>query len=74
MAERNSQYIGVVYVKGEKLFQKLEQFLDQFKVWLAIGFLDFEAVKDQIVKIEDWEFNIKNIRHKRKDLEKLPDH
>lgn len=25
-------------------------------------------------KIEDWEYNIKNIRHKRKELEKLPDH
>lgn len=24
--------------------------------------------------IDDWEFNIKNIRHKRKELEKLPDY
>lgn len=66
--------MGVVYVKGEKLFEKLLKVLDQFKVWLAIGFLDFDTLKGKMKKIEDWEYNIKNIRHKRKELEKLPDH
>lgn len=41
---------------------------------MALGYLDFEGIKKQMKNIDDWEFNIKNIRHKRKELEKLPDY
>ena len=65
--------MAVVYAKAEELFQKMEELLKTFKPWTAIGFLDIETFKEKLVNIEDWDYNIKNIRVKRKELEKLND-
>ncbi|KAL4440929.1 hypothetical protein ABPG74_009342 [Tetrahymena malaccensis] len=73
MPKNNAQYLSVVYAKAEKLFEKLQNLLEKFRNWTVIGYLDSDKVEEKLQDIEDWEFNIKNIRTKRKELEKLQD-
>ena len=42
MPERNASYLAVVYAKGEQLFHKLEELLETFRPWTALGYLEFE--------------------------------
>lgn len=48
MPNNNAHYLSVVYAKGEKLFEKLENLLDKFRSWTAIGYLDIEKVEEKV--------------------------
>ena len=74
MPERNSKYLSVVYFKTEELFSKLLKFMDSFKQWTSMGAINMEVIIEKYFKAnEDWEFNLKNLRLKRRDLEKVPE-
>ncbi|EGR34149.1 hypothetical protein IMG5_022750, partial [Ichthyophthirius multifiliis] len=74
LTKQNMQYLAVVYSKGEQLFEKLQKLVQSLRPWTAICYLDVQKLEEKLQTIEDWEYNIKNIRVKRKDLEKLQDH
>jgi dynein heavy chain 2 len=72
--EKNSKYLSVVYSKTEELFEKLFKFTENFKAWTVIGALEMESIIEKYFKTnEDWDGNLKGLRLKRRELEKIPE-
>lgn len=70
MPERNAKLLSLVYSKAEDLFAKIVKTLDQFKIWTVISYIDEDNIS-KLKTFDDWENNIKMIRSKRKELEKV---
>ena len=62
MPERNSKFLEIVYSKAEELFAKLNKIIINLNVWRTVAFLENENLEDKIVRFEDWELNIKNLK------------
>jgi dynein heavy chain 2 len=71
MPEKNAAYLNVVYERAEGLFEKLEALLSKFGQWAVVGTLDPETI--QLPTLEEWESFMKEVRVRRKDLEKIHD-
>ncbi len=65
LVEKNSHFLAVVYQKAEDLFEKLEKLLETFKPWTLLGYIDIDTFQNKLETLNDWEFNIKNIRDRR---------
>ena len=73
MPQRSAFLLGIVYRKAEELFQRLVGILNGLLPWARISYLQLEDLETRLKSLEDWEFNFKNIRAKRKELERLPE-
>ena len=71
--ENNSSLYESVYSKAEVLFSRLLGVKNQFKDWVVLGALDMEQLAEEHLHVvADWELNIKMIKFKGKEAEKLP--
>lgn len=74
MPERNAKYLNSVYTGAEELFVKLSKLVDSLRPWTVLAYIDVEGMVETVLKsVDDWEYNVKNLRLKRRELEKLPD-
>jgi len=76
MADRNADALQQVFSKAEELFDKLELELCRLEDYVVLGRVeDMDQFVDSIglVKAADFEHNLKMIKTKRKDLDRLPD-
>lgn len=60
--------------RAESTFNGLVLQLKNLETWSAIPYLTTKDINSKIKGIQEWEFNIRVIRMKRKELEKVPDH
>lgn len=74
LADRNSVAIKTLINKAETTFSMLNLHLKNLDTWAAIPFLNTNNIKNRMKSIKEWEFNIRVIRMKRKELEKVPDY
>ncbi|XP_047126593.1 cytoplasmic dynein 2 heavy chain 1 isoform X1 [Hydra vulgaris] len=71
--ENNSSLFETVYSKAETLFNRLQNVQQQFVEWVVFGSTDMDALADKhLLTASDWEMNIKLIKLKGKESEKLP--
>jgi len=74
MPDKNASCLVHVYTKAEELFNELKAFLRNYAPWTVLGSIDLEALIEQHVKtVKDVENNLKLLKQKRKELEKLQD-
>lgn len=74
MPDKNASSLVHVYTKAEELFGELKAFLRNYAPWTVLGSIDLEALIEQHVKtVKDVENNLKLLKQKRKELEKLQD-
>lgn len=52
----------------------LQLHLKNLESWGSIPYLSVANINERIKTIQEWEFNIRVIRLKRKELEKVPDY
>ena len=71
--QNNSDLFQIVYTKAEVLFNRLAGVNGQFNDWIAFGCVDMDQLADEHLKeVTDWELNIKMVKLKGKEAEKLP--
>ena len=62
-----------VYEKAESLFCRLSAVKNKFEDWVVLGSVDMEQlVEEKLHSVGDWEMNIKMVKIKGKEAEKLP--
>ena len=71
--QNNSRLFQTVYQKAEVLFTRLAAVKDQFDDWVCLGSVNIEQmVEEKLHSVGDWEMNIKMVKIKGKEAEKLP--
>uniref|UniRef100_A0A7M5UV62 Cytoplasmic dynein 2 heavy chain 1 n=1 Tax=Clytia hemisphaerica TaxID=252671 RepID=A0A7M5UV62_9CNID len=71
--QNNSHLFQTVYEKAESLFGRLAAVRTQFEDWVVLGCVDVDQlVEEKLHSVGDWELNIKMIKVKGKEAEKLP--
>ena len=69
---KNAKSLLSVYGKANEVFGRLENMVNTFQPWTALGFFDLEQhIEENFKDVSDWENNFKMLRVKRKQLEKL---
>ena len=68
LGERNSNAIKTLISRAENLFAMLNLHLKGLDQWGVIPYLSVKGVHEKIKTMEEWEFNIRVIRMKRKEL------
>lgn len=74
LGDRNGLAIKSLISKAESTFTMLQLHLKNLESWGSIPYLSVASINDRIKTIQEWEFNIRVIRLKRKELEKVPDY
>jgi dynein heavy chain 2 len=73
MSDRNVPSLIVVYRKAEDLFRRLLEEKDPFQDWVALGSVDLDKyVEENLHEVADWEQNIKMLKARGRDADKLP--
>uniref|UniRef100_A0A0R3R0Z9 DHC_N2 domain-containing protein n=1 Tax=Brugia timori TaxID=42155 RepID=A0A0R3R0Z9_9BILA len=73
MIEYNANRFWSVYEKAEQLFEKLVNVGNEFENWVVLGQVDLESlITKHFKQAEDWENQIKLLKVKGRDAEKLP--
>ena len=71
--QNNSHLFQTVYEKAESLFGRLLAVKTQFEDWVVLGCVDVDQlVEEKLHSVGDWELNIKMVKVKGKEAEKLP--
>lgn len=71
--QNNSYLFQTVYNKAESLFNRLVAVKGQFDDWVTLGCVDIDQlVEEKLHSVGDWEINIKMVKIKGKEAEKLP--
>ena len=73
LADRNGSAIKSLISKAEGTFALLQLHLKNLEPWAAIPYLSVASIHDRVKSIQEWEFNIRVLRLKRKELEKVAD-
>jgi dynein heavy chain 2 len=73
MPEKNATHLNMAYERAEELFLKLDQLAASLMPWAVVQTLDPELVQTLLPDLERWEAFMKEVRVKRKDLEKIGD-
>ncbi|KDO32540.1 hypothetical protein SPRG_03015 [Saprolegnia parasitica CBS 223.65] len=75
MTDHNAAGIVHVYRNGEKLFAKLEAVLVEYDEWTCLTRApDLDSVLESLlVDVGDWDSNLKALKLKRKECDKIPD-
>uniref|UniRef100_A0AAF5DHG2 Cytoplasmic dynein 2 heavy chain 1 n=1 Tax=Strongyloides stercoralis TaxID=6248 RepID=A0AAF5DHG2_STRER len=72
--EQNEKRFFSLYNKTERLFEKVNDCKKLFDEWIAITHVDLEAlIEEKFKKANDWEVQLKLLKIKGKELEKIPD-
>jgi len=66
LGERNSVALKALVSRAENTFSGLSLQLKNLETWSAIPFLTTKDINSKIKGIQEWEFNIRVIRMKRK--------
>ena len=74
LPDRNGSYLKVVVKKAEEIFSNLEVYLEGLKQWGVLGILDVETFEQLVHTPEEWEANIKILKLKKKEVEKVQDY
>ncbi|KAL3981549.1 Dynein heavy chain N-terminal region 1 family protein [Acanthocheilonema viteae] len=73
MIEHNANRFWSVYEKAEQLFEKLINVGSEFENWIVLGQVDLESlITKHFKQAADWENQIKLLKGKGRDAEKLP--
>ncbi|VDN17047.1 unnamed protein product [Gongylonema pulchrum] len=73
MIERNASRFSSVFEKAEQLFEKLADIGSEFEDWVVLGQVDLEdLITTHFTRAADWENQIKLLKEKGRDAEKLP--
>ncbi|VDD87207.1 unnamed protein product [Enterobius vermicularis] len=73
LGETNVARFYNLYEKAEQLFLKLSTIGINFEEWIVLEEIDLEAlIEEKFTKAEDWENQIKALKGKGRDAEKLP--
>ncbi|KAM3726645.1 Cytoplasmic dynein 2 heavy chain [Dirofilaria immitis] len=73
MIERNANRFWNVYAKAEQLFEKLVNVGNEFENFVVLGQVDLESlIAKHFKQAADWENQIKLLKGKGRDAEKLP--
>ncbi|EJD73854.1 cytoplasmic dynein 2 heavy chain 1, variant [Loa loa] len=73
MIEHNASRFWSVYEKAEQLFEKLVNVGNEFENWIVVGQVDLESlITKHFKRAADWENQIKLLKGKGRDAEKLP--
>lgn len=60
-------------LQSELLFQRLQLALEKFRGWVILGCVDIEGlVEAHCSRVADWEGNIRALKAKGREAEKLP--
>lgn len=71
--ERNANRFWSVYEKAEQLLDKLASVGNEFEDWIVLGQVDLEIlIAKHFTKAADWENQIKLLKRKGRDAERLP--
>lgn len=74
LTRRNSASLIHVYEKAEELFVGLGQLRDNYEEWTALALVDLDVfVQDNVRHVDDFEANLKVVKAKRQECERLPD-
>ncbi|CAK4090165.1 unnamed protein product [Aphanomyces euteiches] len=75
MCDMNASNIVTVYKNGELLLSKLEGVLKDYESWTFLTqAADLDAMMESTLsEVADWELNLKTLKAKRKDSDKIPD-
>lgn len=58
---------------GEPFEAFLNLIFKTFKDWILYGQANFEdLIEDNFTKVDDWEVQLKFLKHKRRELDKIP--
>lgn len=58
MPERNAKHLKTVYVKGEELFDKLLNIVNEYIHWTALSSIDLQThIEQNFMTVQDWEDN-----------------
>ena len=73
LIERTAPEFDNVFRKAEELFQRLEAVNEQFRDWVALGYMDIDKLAEEHLSVvADWEQNFKMIKIKGKEAERIP--
>ncbi|XP_028975291.2 cytoplasmic dynein 2 heavy chain 1 isoform X3 [Esox lucius] len=73
MIDRNASGFLTIFGKAEDLFSRLLGVQDKFKEWVVLGQVDMEVlVEKHLSSVQDWEKNLKAIKARGKESERLP--
>ncbi|VDM11275.1 unnamed protein product [Wuchereria bancrofti] len=73
MIEHNANRFWSVYEKAEQLFEKLINVGNEFESWVVLGQVDLESlITKHFKQAADWENQIKLLKVRGRDAEKLP--
>ncbi|KAK5972029.1 hypothetical protein GCK32_020924, partial [Trichostrongylus colubriformis] len=73
MLTKNADRFPSVYEKAEQLMQAVEQVDQQFAGWLVLAQVDLEQlIEENLTKASDWELQLKLLKTKGREAEKLP--
>uniref|UniRef100_K3WM96 AAA+ ATPase domain-containing protein n=1 Tax=Globisporangium ultimum (strain ATCC 200006 / CBS 805.95 / DAOM BR144) TaxID=431595 RepID=K3WM96_GLOUD len=79
MCDANANNLVLVYQSCEQLFMRLESLLYEYEHWSLLsrmggGSSEFESLMEsELHEPMDWEVNLKTVKMKRKEAEKIPD-
>ncbi|RHY58768.1 hypothetical protein DYB34_000770 [Aphanomyces astaci] len=75
MCDMNAANIVQVYKNGEHLFAKLEHVTKDYDQWTYLTHAsDLDAMLESMLgDVNDWDVNLKALKAKRKDSDKIPD-
>uniref|UniRef100_A0A0N5CE75 Cytoplasmic dynein 2 heavy chain 1 n=1 Tax=Strongyloides papillosus TaxID=174720 RepID=A0A0N5CE75_STREA len=72
--DQNIRRFFSLYDKTEKLFEKVNNCKKPFEEWIVIAYIDLEAlIEEKFTKANDWESQLKLLKTKGKELDKIPD-
>uniref|UniRef100_A0A0N4ZU30 Cytoplasmic dynein 2 heavy chain 1 n=1 Tax=Parastrongyloides trichosuri TaxID=131310 RepID=A0A0N4ZU30_PARTI len=72
--EQNGRRFYSLYNKTEKLFEKVLNCKKPFEEWVVIAYVDLESlIEEKFTKASDWESQLKLLKTKGKELEKIPE-
>jgi dynein heavy chain 2 len=75
LGDRNGERMQSLYITSKKFFARLYELSISLKPWVALGSLKSleEFVKKEISSLEEYENNLKMVKKRVKQAEKLPD-
>jgi dynein heavy chain 2, cytosolic len=75
IGSRNAKRLQRIYIKAERLFDRLSSILERYSPWTKLATVsDLDAfIEANIIKTDDFLMNLKMLKTKKKEIEKLPD-
>uniref|UniRef100_A0A914CNR1 Dynein heavy chain tail domain-containing protein n=1 Tax=Acrobeloides nanus TaxID=290746 RepID=A0A914CNR1_9BILA len=73
MIARNATRFQGIYERSVRLFERVEAIDQQFEDWVVLGKANMEdLIEENFKKASDWETELKSLKSKGRDVERLP--